>query len=171
MALLKDGKQIADTWHHAGDEDPLQPDIPAIVSLTRWNAEREDIIRSGMEVGVRLTSAERPDDLIADLAHLDVVVLEFPVYTDGRAYSYARLLRDRHDYQGELRASGNVLRDQFLFMHRCGIDSFEVEKPGDVDGFLEAMNEVDLFYQPASDGAMTVFDRRRAIMAAAAAAE
>ncbi|MHA1154101.1 MAG: DUF934 domain-containing protein, partial [Alphaproteobacteria bacterium] len=81
-----------------------------------------------------------------------VIALEFPSFGDGRAYSYARLLRERHGYRGELRAVGNVLRDQALFMRRCGFDAFEVAEGTAVAGWREALGEISVFYQPTEDG-------------------
>ncbi len=81
-----------------------------------------------------------------------MIALEFPSFGDGRAYSYARLLRERHGYRGELRAVGNVLRDQALFMRRCGFDAFEVAEGTGIAGWREALGEISVFYQPTEDG-------------------
>ena len=90
--------------------------------------------------------------LVPDLARIAVVMLDFPKYTDGRAYSQARLLRERHGYRGELRATGNVLRDQLLLMRRCGFDAYEVDARG-AAGFAAAMGSVTHAYQPATNDA------------------
>src|SRR5919106_1099823 len=79
---------------------------------------------------------------------------------DGRAYSQARLLRERHGYDGELRATGQVLRDQFVFMSRAGFDAFEVKKDADAGAFAETMKRYSVFYQPTGDGRVTALNRR-----------
>jgi uncharacterized protein (DUF934 family) len=106
------------------------------------------------------------DEVAAALSRFDVLVLNFPVFKDGRALSQARLLRERYGYRGEIRARGNVLRDQALFMARAGFDAFEIgcEATG---AFADALRELTLAYQPAADGAPPVW-RRRAERAAAA---
>ena len=81
-----------------------------------------------------------------------MVALEFPKFRDGRAYSTARLLRERYGFAGELRAVGDVLRDQFLFMHRCGFDAFEVADEQAVAAWRKAIAEFTVFYQTATDG-------------------
>ena len=94
------------------------------------------------------------------LGRLAAVALVFPTFRDGRAYSQARLLRERHGYDGELRATGQVLRDQFLFLLRAGFDSFEVSKEADAAAFVESIRRFDVFYQPTGDGRTTAFRRR-----------
>ncbi|WP_240433631.1 DUF934 domain-containing protein [Solimonas sp. K1W22B-7] len=90
-----------------------------------------------------------------------LINLEFPGFADGRAYSQARILRDRHGYRGEIRASGGaVVRDQLHGMARCGINSFELRADQDPQVCLAAFEDFGLAYQPAADGALTVLRRR-----------
>lgn len=97
----------------------------------------------------------------ASLAGFSTVILEFPLFKDGRAYSQARLLRERYGFTGEIRARGQIVRDQVLFMVRAGFDGFEV--PEDHAGaYAEALGEFTHFYQPAADGAAPVW-RQRAV--------
>ena len=81
-------------------------------------------------------------------------------FRDGRAYSQAGILRERHRFRGELRATGDVLRDQFLFLHRVGFDAYEVKKPEDARAMLEALHRYSVFYQPAADGEAGALWRR-----------
>ena len=94
------------------------------------------------------------------LDRLAAVALVFPSFRDGRAYSQARLLRERHGYGGEMRATGQVLRDQFVFMSRAGFDAFEVKKAADADAFAATVKRYSVFYQPTGDGRVTAFNRR-----------
>jgi uncharacterized protein (DUF934 family) len=94
------------------------------------------------------------------LGRLALVALVFPTFKDGRAYSQARSLRERFGFRGEIRATGDVLRDQFLFLHRAGFDSFEVRKAGDAAAFCEALQKYNVFYQPAADGEGGALRRR-----------
>lgn len=105
-------------------------------------------------------------DIACDLSGFNVIILDFPTFKDGRAYSQARLLRERFNYTGELRARGHVLRDQILFMARCGFDAFDFHG-NDIDSLEEALREFSFAYQAAADNAEPVW-RRRVKTAAAA---
>jgi len=100
------------------------------------------------------------DDLVPFLDRLAAVALVFPTFRDGRAYSQARLLRERHGYDGELRATGQVLRDQFMFMLRAGFDALEARKQSDVEAFAVTAKRYSVFYQPTGDGRLTALSRR-----------
>ncbi len=152
MPLIKDDRIVEDPWVTVADDDVLPEGAPAIVSLARWRAEGEVLAGRNAPLGIRLRADEPPGEIAADLERFQVIALEFPKFGDGRAYSYARLLRERHGYRGELRAVGDVLRDQALFMRRCGFDAFEVDEGTDVAGWREALGEISVFYQPTEDG-------------------
>jgi uncharacterized protein (DUF934 family) len=152
MPLLKDGRIVEDPWRHLDDAESLPDGEAATVSLPRWTAEREALLRRPGRLGLRLPNDASPLALADDLARFCLVTLTFPRFTDGRAYSQARLLRGRLGFRGELRATGNVLRDQLLFMRRCGIDAFEVGDRALAEDWPQALRELDLFYQPGEDG-------------------
>jgi uncharacterized protein (DUF934 family) len=138
-----------DTWIVAVDGEPL-PEAPAILSRKRWLAERGTLAGRNAPLGLRLDAGERIDDIAADLAHFALIALSFPKFTDGRAFSTARLLREKHGYTGELRAVGNVLSDQIPFMRRVGFDTFEVTHAPTRRALAEGrIAEVALHYQPA----------------------
>src|SRR5690606_27623700 len=122
MPLLKDGKVAADSWAPLA-EGAEMPQGDVIVTLEQWLAGRERLRGHNGRLGLRLKSDQSPAQLADDLQHFALIALEFPRFGDGRAYSYARLLRERYAFEGELRAVGNVLRDQLLFMLRCGFDA------------------------------------------------
>ncbi len=161
MPLIKDGKVVDDPWVAVAEDSDLPAGGAVIVTLERWRSSREDLLRRGGPLGIRLKSDQSPALIADDLSHFDVVALEFPRFTDGRAYSYARLLRERYDYKGEVRAVGDVLRDQFLFMHRCGFDAFEVADDAALGAWLKAMTEFSVWYQPAADDRTPVMMLRR----------
>ncbi len=155
MALIKDGAVVDDPWVAVADEAELPRARPAIVTLERWRAERDALIGRNAPLGVRLASDRSPAEIADDLDRLELVALEFPVFTDGRAFTSARLLRERYGYSGEIRAVGNVLRDQILFMVRCGFDAFEMDS-GEMNSartaseWRQAAAEIDVFYQAPS---------------------
>lgn len=162
MRIIKDRKIVEDDWQHVNGEagDPL-PDGKIIVSLSRWKAERDDLLRrKNSGLGVQLEPEDHAADIADDLAHLETIALNFPVFRDGRAYSTARLLRERYGYGGELRAVGDVLRDQIFYMQRCGFDAFEVRADRDLDDALKAFDEFSVTYQPAFDEKRPIWKRR-----------
>src|SRR5262249_28363817 len=111
-------------------------------------------------VGIRLKPGDPVGHIAADLGRLEVIVLEFPKFNDGRAMSQARLLRERHGYRGEIRATGKELRDLLLFMHRCGIDAFEVADDIDAEMVVGPLATFSQYYQPAADGRPSILRLR-----------
>jgi uncharacterized protein (DUF934 family) len=151
MPLLKNGEVVSDTWVQVNVDENLPGQGDVIVDAARWRADKAQLkIRSGA-VGVRLNADMALDDICKDLSEIDLVVLAFPAFTDGRAYSAARTLRDKYAFKGEIRAVGNVLRDQLAFMVRCGFDAFEVDAAVTPALLQEAISEIGAYYQPASD--------------------
>jgi len=161
MPLLKNGEVISDPWQHVGGTDALPPEGPVVVPFERWKGEREVLRARNTPIGVRLANAQPVADLAADLERLELIVLEFPKFIDGRAYTQARLLRERYGYRGELRATGNVLRDQLQFMQRCGFDAFEIADSRAAAIWRAAVNEIEVVYQPAADDRVPAMRLRR----------
>lgn len=162
MALIKDGKLVEDPWFALDDEAPIPQDRDVIVGLERWRRDRAALKQRPGRLGVRLTADQLAGEIAGELADFDLIALEFPKFGDGRAYSTARLLRERHGYTGELRAVGNVLRDQFVFLHRCGFDAYQVADARAGEAWLEALGEIQVWYQPTADGRTPVAQRRQA---------
>ena len=160
MPLIKHGQPAADAYVHVADDAPLPADGPIIVGLARWQEDRGLIEPRNSPVGVRLKPSDPVEQVARDLHRLSVVALEFPKFNDGRAMSQARLLRERHGYRGEIRATGKVLRDLLLFMHRCGFDAFEVADNVTAEVVASSLSEFSVFYQPAADGEPTAIQHR-----------
>jgi uncharacterized protein (DUF934 family) len=110
---------------------------------------------------VQLPNSAAVETISADLDRIELVTLHFPKFNDGRAFSQARQLRERHGFKGELRATGQVLRDQLLFMARCGFDAFEIAKGEPVEAWEAALAEFTVFYQPTGDGRAVASGLRR----------
>ena len=160
-AVWRAGAFRADPWASAQAGAPL-PDTPVIVSKGRWLAERALFTGRKAPLGLRLEAGEGADDLAADLIWFSLIALAFPTFADGRAFSTARLLRDKYAYAGELRAVGNVLSDLVPFMRRVGFDSFEVTHGPTRRALSEGrIAEVTLYYQPALREAPHWARRRR----------
>lgn len=160
MLLTETGTLGEDTWRHLEDDEAVPDSDPITVSLERWRKTNADLRARNGKLGLRLPNDAEPEEIASDLDRLDLVVLNFPKFTDGRAYSQARLLRARHRYKGELRAAGNVLRDQLLFMRRCGFNSFVVGERAVREEWAKAFGEFDVFYQGAQDNRPWVMRQR-----------
>jgi uncharacterized protein (DUF934 family) len=135
-------------------------DGAVLISAARFLVDPEALSRRAGVTGVIWPNNRDVEDLAPHLDRLALVALVFPTFRDGRAYSQARLLRERLGYRGELRATGQVLRDQFLFMLRAGFDSFDVRKESDAEAFANTVMRYSVFYQPTGDGRMTALHRR-----------
>ena len=138
-----------DVWSRAADDAAPLPEGPVILSKARWLAERDRLGGRNWPLGLQLEPGEALDDVAADLPRFALVALNFPKFADGRAFSTARLLREKHGFTGELRAVGNVLSDQIPYMRRCGFDSFHVTHAPTRRALVEGrIVEVKLHYQP-----------------------
>lgn len=142
----------------ADDQDLVPGDV--ILSLSRFQLEGDRLLSEGRSVGVRLKSDEEVEALAYDLPRLAVVALEFPKFRDGRPYTYARILRDRYGYAGEVRAVGDVLREQAQFMLRCGFDAFEPADGTGAQQWEAATRRFRHVYQRASDEREPAFVER-----------
>ncbi len=151
MALLVTNKVIKDQWHILEDDAQIDGGDNMIVSVERWQRDRDDLIACNRDLGIVLKSDQPPNLIEKDIQRFSVICLEFPKFTDGRAYSYARLLRNKYGFKGELRAVGNVLRDQLAFMLRCGIDAFEIADNVNARDWSSAFGEITVRYQGAND--------------------
>ena len=160
MPLVKNGRTTTDLFVQIADGAELPSDGAILVPAARFLEDPEAVLKHAGKVGVVWPNNRDLDDLVPYLDRLAAVALVFPSFRDGRAYSQARLLRERHGYDGEMRATGQVLRDQFVFMSRAGFDAFEVKKDADADAFAETMKRYSVFYQPTGDGRVTALNRR-----------
>jgi len=147
------------TFLAIADDQPL-PEGPAIVSLARFQKERESLLMRGDKLGLRLETGESPELVGDDVHKIALIVLHVPYHRDGRAYSWARLLRTRLHYKGEIRVTGHVLRDHVAFYRRVGVDSFDLPRPLNESDLDAARAEISHVYQPSVDGRETIWDLR-----------
>jgi uncharacterized protein (DUF934 family) len=171
MPLIKNGRVVEDRYVRILDDAPIPEGVCAIVPAARFLADAEDILRRDAPTGVEWPNNRKVAELEPYLDRLAVIVLAFPNFKDGRGYSQARQLRERYGFAGELRASGQILRDQFLFLVRAGFDALEVKKAADADVFAATLARYSVFYQPAGDTRVAAPQRRLAQMATPAPRE
>jgi uncharacterized protein (DUF934 family) len=160
MPLVKNGSIVSDSLVHVPDDAELPLEGGVLVSAARWLADPDALSRRAGPIGVIWPNNRDVAELAAWLGRLAVVALVFPSFRDGRAYSQARRLRERFGFSGELRATGQVLRDQFVFMLRAGFDGFDVKKRSDAEAFASTVKRYSVFYQPTGDGRVTALHRR-----------
>ena len=167
MRLVKSGHVIDDRYVRVPDDAPIPDDVPTIVPAARFLAAAADIARRAAPTGVLWPNNRKVAELAPHLDALALVALVFPSFRDGRAYSQARLLRESYGFRGELRATGDILRDQFMFLLRAGFDAFEVKKDADVAAFSTEIARHTVVYQPTGDGRLAANWARHAQPASA----
>jgi uncharacterized protein (DUF934 family) len=160
MPLVENGHIVEDRYVRVDGDAPIPERVPVIVPAVRFLAEANELVRRDGSLGVDWPNDRRVAELAPWLGHLALVALNFPKFRDGRAYSQARLLRETYGFRGTLRATGDVLRDQFHFLVRAGFDSFAVKKPADARVFAEVLARYSVHYQPAADGSVPALRRR-----------
>ena len=162
MRVIKHRQIVTDDWQRLMDLKP-EDELPSgkmIVPFSWWQAHREMLIARGNKYAVCINGDHETEEVARDIDHFELIALDFPSFKDGRCYTHARLLRERYGYQGELRAVGDVLRDQLFFMERCGIDSFEVRADKNIEDALKAFTEFSVKYQTAADQAAPIYKIR-----------
>ena len=139
MQLIKDKQVIQDDWAYIIDETPLKADY-IIVSLVRWQQERDQLSRV-KHLGLRLASDIDLEEIANDLSHFQLIELYFPVFTDGRAFTHTRLLRSRYGFTGDIRVSGDFMRDQVFYLNRVGVSSFELNDQDNAQQVIHSMDD------------------------------
>jgi uncharacterized protein (DUF934 family) len=159
MQIIKDREIVENNWTHLDDEAELVAGN-ITVSLTRWQEQHETLEKHQGGLGLRLSGDDPLEEIVPELDKFSLIVLIFPVFTDGRCYSFARLLRDRFGYMGEIRAQGDVLRDQLFYMWQCGINSFELANPNRINDALSAFDDFSESYQTTALRPEPLYRRR-----------
>lgn len=164
-AIIKMRRVVQDNWQLLkvaadGALPTIPPEGDVIVPLVLWQARRKELLAHPGRLGVWLDSHEGPEAIAGDLGIFGLIAIHFPKLTDGRGYSTARLLRERYGYKGELRAIGDVQRDQLLFLSRCGFDAFALKEGRDPEAALGAFSEFSEAYQASVIEPQPLFRRR-----------
>ncbi len=157
--LIVGGDFAPDAFTSVADDAAL-PEGAVLVSLARFQKDRDALLARNTPIGVQLKAEENPEGLGEDLQRLSLVALEFPKFRDGRAFSWARMLRTRLGFKGQIRAVGDFLFDQINYQHRVGFDAWVVPDDFSVAQFRQALSEMTNVYQPSADGRKTIRDLR-----------
>jgi uncharacterized protein (DUF934 family) len=160
MPVIKNGAFIEDPYRAVADDEKLPEAGDFIVSLARFKKDRDAILARNDAIGIKLLSNESPEALGEDVSRFSLIALDFPRFRDGRAFSWARMLRTRLHFKGEIRSTGHFLYDQLNFQHRVGFDAFEVPETITLAEFKRALGEMSEVYQPSVDGRKTIRELR-----------
>ena len=163
--IIKDGKVVTDPWQRlelaaAGSLPAVPPAGDILAPLALWQARREALLARPDRVGVWLDSHEDPAAIAGDLRYFGVVAVNFPKFGDGRGYSTAQLLRSRYGWKGELRAIGDIFRDQLFFLAGCGFDAYALREGENPQEALAAFGDFSEAYQASVERPIPLFRRR-----------
>lgn len=167
--LIHNGRIVADHWQRLdvseGADLGAFPAGSVLIPATLWQARRDEFLARSDEIdaiGVSLAPTFPVEDIAGDIGHFSLIAVEFPKFADGRGYSTARLLRERYRYCSELRAVGDIGRDQLFYLQRVGFDSFLIPEGRNAEDALQGFNDFPEMYQGAVDQPLPLF-RRRAV--------
>lgn len=159
--IIKDSAVVEDSWTVVDLEtDASLPEGQILVSLEFWNANQTAIKEAADRVGLVLEPTETPDLIEGDISSIPVIAVKFPIFADGRGFSIGRLLRERHDFKGELRAVGSPIRDQLTYLRRVGFNAFQLAEHYDPEEALTSLQDFSDSYQVAVDQPSPLFRRR-----------
>jgi uncharacterized protein (DUF934 family) len=164
QSIIKDGAIQQNSWQLINPSESGEYQLPnsgdIIVPLKLWQNQAELLEQHSGKVGIWINSDEEPEWIADGLQKLPLIAINFPIFTDGRGYSYARLLRERYGFQGEIRAIGDVTQDQLFYMRRCGFDSFSLKEGKEIEPALNSLTSISHSYQAAVDQPQPLFRRR-----------
>lgn len=148
MQIIKDRQLVENTWQFIADDQELPASGNISISLNRWQEQQAQLQAHQGNIGLRLGSTDTTDS-ITGLDQLALIELDFPVFTDGRLFSHARLLRSKYGFKGEIRARGQFLADQVYYLSRIGVNAFELEAKL-IPTALAALDDFSVSYQTAA---------------------
>lgn len=158
MLIDNKGESLVEQWQSLDDDQPL-PEGNITISVTRWLADKESLLAHKGKLGLHILGDTAIEELEDELNHFELITLEFPKFTDGRNFSLARILRKRLKFSGELRAKGDIIADQLLYLKRVGVDSFDLDEER-TRFAKQSLNELTVRYQTSADIDTTIFQRR-----------
>ena len=164
--LIKDGQVVDNPWSLLAKDVDLSTALSdqsshIIVPFALWQEHKDSLMESGKAVAVWVDSDDDPYELANDVIDLPLICLNFPVFRDGRAFSAAAILRERLNYQGEIRAIGEFIRDQLFLMQRCGFSQFSFANDIDLQAAADSLKDFSEVYQTAADQPQPLFKRLR----------
>ncbi len=166
LKIIRDGAIVVDHWtlFSGADAAPLPKPREApylFVPLNLWQSRRQELMARDGRLGLLLQTDDEPAPIGADVSLFSVIAVHFAKFTDGRGYSLGRLLRERYRYSNELRAVGDVLRDQLFYLKRSGFNAFAIRADKNIEAALKSLNDFSESYQGGWDQPLPLFKRRQ----------
>ncbi|CAG0978170.1 hypothetical protein BURK2_01685 [Burkholderiales bacterium] len=158
--IILDRRLQSDPWSRPESPGEVHPRAEVLIPFAWWQAERARWLAHEGRLGVVLPADADPGTLAPDLRYWSLVAIEFLRHADGRGFSLARLLRERYDYCGELRAVGDVLQDQLFYLSRCGFNAFALRADRDIEDALRSLDDFSEGYQASVERPVPLFRRR-----------
>ena len=158
--LIRNSQLIDNPWQALAKDFTGELTQDGVLTPLNYWLEHAAKLVDRANIGVWLDSDEGPEALAPHLDQLQLIAINFPKFTDGRGYSYARILRERYGYKGELMAIGDVLHDQLFYMKRCGFNAFAIREDKDAEIAMSGLNDFTNYYQAATDQTKPLFRRR-----------
>jgi uncharacterized protein (DUF934 family) len=162
--IILDGSVVEDRWNVNREDAPDSlaelGESYTLVPLNYWNALQAESDKMPANIGVWIASTELPNQIEGDLQSIPVIAVDFPAFSDGQGFSIGRLLRQRHEYLGQLRAIGNPIRDQLSYLVRCGFNAFQLAEHYDPEQALASLKDFSDAYQTAADQTIPLFRGR-----------
>ena len=159
--LLKDGRVIDDDWITASDDlDSLPVSGKFLLSYSQWQQFADQLVQENENVGIWLQGDTDIEAIIEPLLNLPVIAIKFAKFVDGRGFSLARLLRERFQYVGELRAIGDIMRDQLYLLKHCGFNAFQLDANADPEQAAQSLLDFSNSYQASTEQSIPLFRRR-----------
>lgn len=147
MQIIKDRKIIEDHWRFIADDEEIPQTGDITVSTARWLQDKDTLTKRDGKTGIRIGSTDSIDAIAGDLSGVPLIELNLSMFGDGRSFSQAWLLRNRFNYRGEIRAVGNYLVDQIFYLHRTGVDAFQLDESKNPETAMAALNDFSVAYQ------------------------
>ncbi len=146
MKIIKDKQIIDDTWLYC-DTPTFPASVNIIVPLALWQSEKDNLTHRQSQLGLRMIASDAIESIKTDLKSFDLIEVYFDVFTDGRSFSLIKLIRDKFNYKGEIRASGYFLRDQVFYLNEVGVNSFNCATETNNEGILTSLQDFTVSYQ------------------------
>ncbi len=165
LILIKGNEIVQDDWLLVSNDESLEINIndkkqKIILPLLLW-LKNKNLYFNRSNIGVWIDSDEDPREIGTDCNKLSLIAINFPIFNDGRGYSYAKILKENFNYIGELRAIGDVLCDQMYFYLKCGFTSFSIRRDEDPSQAIKSLNDFSMNYQAVSDHNQPIFHKRK----------
>lgn len=158
--VLKDNRLIDDSWTLLTEDSESLPSGDILLSYSQWQTFSDQLDSHDGSVGVIIEGNADIEDIIEPLLKLPLIAINFPKFADGRAFSSARLIRERYKYTGEIRAVGGFIRDQLYYLSRCGFNAFKFDDSVDLTESAKSLQDFSEAYQVSVDQESPLFRRR-----------